>query len=129
MSHFLTKYNQLHGRSLTGFTQRAVDAMLSYEWPGNVREMENVIERGVILGSDNGPVDSSHLFTSGERFDEKRFEVGREGRLIVSDPAALVSDPEPDRELDRVSRGLAICFLVRAMIVATSPWTKLKPYY
>jgi transcriptional regulator with PAS, ATPase and Fis domain len=79
MSHFLTKYNQLHGRSLTGFTQRAVDAMLSYEWPGNVREMENVIERGVILGSDNGPVDSSHLFTSGERFDEKRFEVGREG--------------------------------------------------
>lgn len=107
MSHFLTKYNQLHGRSLTGFTQRAVDAMLSYEWPGNVREMENVIERGVILGSDNGPVDSSHLFTSGERFDEKRFEVGREGRLIVSDPAALVSDPEPDRELDRVSRGVS----------------------
>lgn len=107
MSHFLTKYNQLHGRSLTGFTQRAVDAMLSYEWPGNVREMENVIERGVILGSDNGPVDSSHLFTSGERFDEKRFEVGREGRLIVSDPAALVSDPEPNRELDRVSRGVS----------------------
>jgi hypothetical protein len=31
--------------------------------------MENVIERGVILGIDNGPVDSSHLFTSGERFD------------------------------------------------------------
>lgn len=66
-----------------------------------------MIERGVILGSDNGPVDSSHLFTSGERFDEKRFEVGREGRLIVSDPAALVSDPEPDRELDRVSRGVS----------------------
>ena len=107
MSYFLSKYNQMHGRSLTGFTQRAVDAMLSYEWPGNVREMENVIERGVILGSDNGPVDSSHLFTSGERFDEKRFEVGRGGQLVASDPAALVADAEPDRELDRVSRSVS----------------------
>jgi two-component system response regulator HydG len=37
--------------AMTGFTERAVDAMLSYDWPGNVREMENVIERG----RDPGP--------------------------------------------------------------------------
>ena len=104
MTHFLTKYNRLHGRRLTGFTERAVDAMLSYDWPGNVREVENVIERGVILASDNGAIDTSHLFTSGERFGEQRFEIGREGRLIASDPAAFVTDQNPDREVDRVSR-------------------------
>ena len=62
MTHFLTKFNRLHGRHLTGFTQRAVDAMLSYDWPGNVREIENVIERGAILAPENGAIDSPHLF-------------------------------------------------------------------
>ena len=107
MTHFLTKFNRLHGRRLTGFTQRAVDAMLSYGWPGNVRELENVIERGVILAPENGAIDSSHLFTSGERFVEQRFEIGREGKLIASDPAALVAEELPDREADRVSRGVS----------------------
>ena len=104
MTHFLTKYNRLHGRRMTGFTERAVDAMLSYDWPGNVREVENVIERGVILASDNGAIDTSHLFTSGERFGEQRFEIGREGRLVASDPSSFVADPPSDREVDRVSR-------------------------
>jgi len=106
MTHFLTKFNRLHGRHLTGFTQRAVDAMLSYDWPGNVREIENVIERGAILAPENGAIDSPHLFTSGEHFGEHRFEVGREGRLVASDPAALVAGPEQGCELDRVSRGV-----------------------
>ncbi len=104
MTHFLTKFNRLHGRRLTGFTQRAVDAMLSYDWPGNVREMENVIERGVILASDNGALDSSHLFTSGERFGDQRFEIGREGKLVASDPASLVAEDGQEREAERVSR-------------------------
>jgi len=104
MTHFLTKYNRLHGRRMTGFTERAVDAMLSYDWPGNVREVENVIERGVILAPDNGAIDTSHLFTSGERFGEQRFEIGREGRLVASDPSSFVADPPSDREVDRVSR-------------------------
>ncbi len=104
MTHFLTKYNRLHGRKMTGFTERAVDAMLSYDWPGNVREVENVIERGVILAPDNGAIDTSHLFTSGERFGEQRFEIGREGRLVASDPSSFVADLPSDREVDRVSR-------------------------
>lgn len=106
MTHFLTKFNQLHGRRLTGFTQRAVDAMLSYDWPGNVREIENVIERGAILAPENGAIDSPHLFTSGEQFGEQRFEVGREGRLVASDPASLVAGPDQACEFDRVSRGV-----------------------
>ena len=80
--------------------------MLSYDWPGNVREIENVIERGAILAPENGAIDSPHLFTSGELFGEQRFEVGREGRLVASDPASLVSGPDQACEFDRVSRGV-----------------------
>ena len=68
--------------------------------------IENVIERGAILAPENGAIDSPHLFTSGEHFGEHRFEVGREGRLVASDPASLVSGPDQACEFDRVSRGV-----------------------
>ena len=97
MAHFLAKFNRLHGRHVTGFTQRAVDAMLSYDWPGNVREVENVIERGVILAEETGAIDAPHLFTSGERFGDKRYGLDREGKLVRSDPAELLTAGEPRR--------------------------------
>ncbi|TWT98120.1 Transcriptional regulatory protein ZraR [Botrimarina colliarenosi] len=46
---FLERYNTETGRRLTGYTTRAMEAMLSYRWPGNVREMKNVVERAVVL--------------------------------------------------------------------------------
>ncbi len=81
MNHFLDRFTQRHGRRLTGFTSRAIDAMLTYDWPGNIRELENVIERGVILGSENGAIDIGHLFTSGEKLGVGRFELDRDGAL------------------------------------------------
>ena len=104
MTHFLTKFSRLHGRRLSGFTQRAVDAMLSYDWPGNIREVENVIERGVILAADSGAIDTPHLFTSGEHFDDQRFALDHEGKLVHSDPTKFLVDPAPDQEVDRVAR-------------------------
>ncbi|WP_328825049.1 sigma 54-interacting transcriptional regulator [Zoogloea dura] len=104
MTHFLSKFNLRHGRRLTGFTQRAVDAMLSYDWPGNIREMENVIERGVILAPDDGAIDSPHLFTSGERFTEQRFSINQDGKLVPVNAASLVADASKEREIERVSR-------------------------
>jgi transcriptional regulator with GAF, ATPase, and Fis domain len=103
MTHFLAKFNRMHGRRLSGFTQRAVDAMLSYDWPGNVRELANVIERGVILATESGAIDSAHLFTSGEKFGDKKFELDSEGKLVAFDPQQFVG-PLSDRDVDRVSR-------------------------
>ncbi len=107
MTHFLAKFNRLHGRRLTGFTQRAVDAMLSYDWPGNVREVENVIERGVILAAESGAIDAPHLFTSGEQFGDQHFALDHEGKLVPSDRSALLVDTVPDREVDRVTRRIS----------------------
>ena len=47
--HFLARYNAETGRRIRGFTPKAMDEMLRYRWPGNVREMKNVIERAVVL--------------------------------------------------------------------------------
>jgi two-component system response regulator PilR (NtrC family) len=49
--HFLQKYNREYGRNLTGFTPEAMKILLSYNFPGNVRELENIVERGVIMAS------------------------------------------------------------------------------
>ena len=104
MTHFLGKFNRLHGRRLTGFTQRAVDAVMSYDWPGNIRELENVIERGVILAAENAVIDAPQLFTSGEQFNGKQFGVGRNGALVNTDPGRLLEDRPADPEIDRVSK-------------------------
>ncbi len=50
--HFLRKYNKELTRNKKGISSEAMSAMMSYEWKGQVRELENVIERAVLL-SDN----------------------------------------------------------------------------
>lgn len=107
MTHFLGKFNRLHGRRLTGFTQRAVDAVMSYDWPGNIRELENVIERGVILAAENTVIDAPQLFTSGEQFSSKQFAVGRDGALIHTDPTRLLDVESTDPEIERVSNHIS----------------------
>jgi two-component system, NtrC family, response regulator HydG len=53
IEHFLKIYNEKNGRSLQGFHPRALDALMRYPWPGNIRELENVVERAVILTRDD----------------------------------------------------------------------------
>jgi two-component system, NtrC family, response regulator HydG len=87
MNHFLRKFCLRHKRQVTGFTARAIDALLSYELPGNIRELENMIERGVILARPGGAIDVGQLFASGEHWDTPTFGVRRDGH--VSSPAPL----------------------------------------
>ncbi|UCF31560.1 MAG: sigma-54-dependent Fis family transcriptional regulator [bacterium] len=46
---FLKRFARRHGKDIHGISPRALACLVSYDWPGNVREMMNVIERGVIL--------------------------------------------------------------------------------
>ena len=50
-SHFLRKFSLENNRQVNGFTPGAIDYLCAYEWPGNVRQLENVIERCVVLSS------------------------------------------------------------------------------
>ncbi|MCT4704597.1 sigma-54 dependent transcriptional regulator [Enterobacteriaceae bacterium H16N7] len=48
---FIKKYARMIGRNIT-LSDRAKDALLGYSWPGNVRQLENTIQRGMILNQD-----------------------------------------------------------------------------
>jgi len=68
--HFLKRFAMETGRKVRSFTPQALDALLSYHWPGNIRELRNCIERAVVLSLDE-TVDShelalSHLSSPGE---------------------------------------------------------------
>ena len=66
MSHFLNHYRRKHGCDIQGFTQAAVRTLLNYDFPGNIRELQNLVERAVIMADVGGLIDVHHLFTSGE---------------------------------------------------------------
>lgn len=48
-SHFIAKFNRELGRSIDGVSPLALKALKNYRWPGNIRELENVIQRSMIL--------------------------------------------------------------------------------
>jgi DNA-binding NtrC family response regulator/predicted hydrocarbon binding protein len=103
LNHMLHKYRERHGRDVTGFTGRALDALLNYGWPGNIREMENLVERGVILAPDGGAIDIGHLFTSGETIDAQMFGLGINGSLTPSG-SLLDQQGGADGDVERVVR-------------------------
>jgi len=53
--------NQKHNRRVSGVAPSMLDRLMSYDWPGNARELRNTMERAVILCPDGAPVDVGHL--------------------------------------------------------------------
>jgi DNA-binding NtrC family response regulator len=60
IEHFVQKFNAKLDRSVTGFEDEALRRLLVYAWPGNIRELENVVERCMIFAED-GEVGAQHL--------------------------------------------------------------------
>jgi transcriptional regulator with PAS, ATPase and Fis domain len=68
VSHFIDKYNSINKKKVSGITREALITLMEYKWPGNIRELEHVIERAVLITS--GPMikskdiylDSSYVY-------------------------------------------------------------------
>ena len=60
-THFLKRYTQELGKPVAGFSQQAMELLTSYEFPGNVRELENEVQRLVIQCEPGGYVMAEHL--------------------------------------------------------------------
>jgi Nif-specific regulatory protein len=71
--HFLRRYARETARKVIGFTPAALKKMQEYDWPGNIRELRNVIERAVALGL--GPVlDAPDIWLSSLELTNKAAE-------------------------------------------------------
>jgi transcriptional regulator with GAF, ATPase, and Fis domain len=101
MNHFLNFYRRKHGGQTRGFTQAAVRALLNYDFPGNIRELQNLIERAVIMAEADGLIDLHHLFTSGETLNTDIMTLrlqGESGTLNRAESGAAPVDEASHRE-------------------------------
>jgi two-component system NtrC family response regulator len=53
IDHFLRRFVEKNGKKISGITAEARDILLRYDYPGNVRELENIVERAVVLTRDD----------------------------------------------------------------------------
>lgn len=74
LNYFLERSNRLNNAHIEGFTEESIKALLDYRYPGNVRELQNIVERMVVL-KRNGYIDLEDL-------PEKLYNTESEGEKI-----------------------------------------------
>ena len=91
LEKLLKEFCERHGRQISGVTNRAMQTLLTHPWPGNIRELENVLERGIILAEEGGALDLMHLFT----LDENQAEPTQLGfNILKSSTSERLQVPE-----------------------------------
>ena len=98
---FLSRYSRNLGKRMEGISAAAMERLNSYSWPGNIRELQNVIERALILS--HGPlleVDTDLISVSTA---EARGDAGQAAAMVQ----AMIQPGEPTpalKTLDEVER-------------------------
>ena len=93
VEYFVERYAAKTGKRITGINKKSMELLQSYTWPGNIRELQNVIERSVIVcDSENLSVDESWL---GQR------------TLAADSPAQPLSDRLASQERELIEAALA----------------------
>lgn len=82
--HFIETFNKSQGLPLRTLSDEAIAMLQTMAWPGNVRQLKNVIERVLILGADKGDISAAEIPGEG------RSEEADEGRVVLSGSLATL---------------------------------------
>jgi DNA-binding NtrC family response regulator len=84
--HFLARFAERIGRRIDGFSQQAIEWLVSYDWPGNIRDLENTIQRAVTM-SDGEIIEVADLV---DDFHESRYAQNVESASAARSEAGIV---------------------------------------
>lgn len=62
INHFLRRFENMYGKSLKGLSDKAKNFVMKYDWPGNIRELENLLERATLLTDHQKEIKLDSLF-------------------------------------------------------------------
>jgi two-component system response regulator AtoC len=99
IQHFINKYNQSMNKNVTGIDHKALEALMNHKWYGNVRELENTIERAVVL-TDRENIELENL----------PIEVQE-----IKEELQLESLPDEEYSIKKASKTLEINLIKRAL--------------
>jgi transcriptional regulator with PAS, ATPase and Fis domain len=129
VDHFVGRFNMRSGRSIQGLSDEAMAILMRYDFPGNVRELENIIEHAYII-SDGPYIESGHLPTL--TLSTSREERGRTSRrpIFPSLTGRLRADQEKQILIEALERNFwNIPRASRELgIHRTTLWRKVKRY-
>lgn len=97
--HFMKIYSDRNGKSITGYIPEALSLLESHTWPGNIRELENVIERTVLTAKTN-------MISAQDIYLERRDDVHSAERDALG--AQMDKNWSPGRTLDDIERNVII---------------------
>ena len=74
VEYFIKRFNEAHGKKVKGISKSALQICFNYHWPGNIRQLENVVERAIILSQGD--------FIIPESFPEELRKVAAKGQEL-----------------------------------------------
>ena len=113
VNHFLEKYSRLLGKDVQTISSYGLRVLMDYDFPGNVRELENIIERGVALESSNIILPTSLDFAM-HRQNANRTPSGNEPLFIAAQDENELFTRGLEDILDRVEKKMILHALERA---------------
>jgi two-component system response regulator AtoC len=100
LDFFLRKYSEYYGKKPSPFSDQAVNKMMEYAWPGNIRELENLVKRYTIVGNEaqiirelatHKPIVSS---TTTSSMSQRSTDNAPEATSSISGTVARIADLE-----------------------------------
>lgn len=120
-NYFVAKYAERFGKGDIYLGEDAVKELMSYEWPGNIRELQNVIERSVIL-ADDAEIGTEHF---PKDLTEPKVNISN---ILQDQPTLDELEKRYILETLKASNGNKVLTCERLGISTTTLWRKLKEY-
>ncbi len=105
VEHFIHKYDKILNKKVEEISPQAMELLLNYDYPGNIRELENILERSMIMAKNNIMDETYFAFINKENFSEKKGTLKEvEKELIIKFLIQNKSNRTKTAELLGISR-------------------------